>query len=213
MSSGQPPAPPRTELDILKAQVRAIDAWSRAHELSEAAAGATSMSRETRLDLSRGLAAGRREQAAIVARADAQLRLTGDVLHSSLALRAVVAHRNAWLAQKITALLAAREVHVVGTFDDGADAAGTVVAEQPDLVLVEDRLSTLTGADVVREVRTYSPMSVVGVQVLDSAGVPALVEAGADEVFPRQIPPADMVDRLLACLTGDARSSRTHTLV
>lgn len=164
-----------------------------------------------RLDLDRRLDARRREQAAIIARADAQLRLTGDILGTNGPLRAVVAHRNEWIARKITGLLADRKVHVVGTFTDGADAAGTVVAEQPDLLVVEDRLPTLTGVDVVREAREYSPLSVVGAQALDDAGFSSLVDAGAHAVFTRHIPPGDIVDQLLKCAAGDVRPLRTVT--
>lgn len=204
---------PRTELDIMKAQVGAVDAWVRAHELRETAARAATVTREMRLDLSRRMEARRREQAAIVARADAQLRTSGGALHTDAGLRAIVAHRNEWMAQRITELLATGNVHVVGTFADGADAAGTVVAEQPDLVIVEDRLTTLTGTDVVREVREYSPRSVVAAQALDSTRVAALVDAGAHAVFTRRIPPAEIVDRVLDCLHGEVDTDRTLTLI
>jgi DNA-binding NarL/FixJ family response regulator len=167
------------------------------------------VSREMRLDLSRRMEARRRQQAAIVACADAQLRTSGGVLRSSCELRAVIAHRNEWMAKKLAALMTAQEVRVVGTFADGADAAGTVVAEQPDLVLVEDRLSTLTGAEVVREAREYSPLSVIGAQALDSTGGAALVTAGAHAVFTRQTRPAVMVDQLLRCLSGDREAHGT----
>lgn len=201
-------------LDLLKAQIRAIDAWNGAHHAGEAAAArTTSMSREMRLDLSRRMDARRREHAAIVARVDAQLRMSGDVLHRNVVRRAVVAHRNEWMTQKITALLTDRQVQVIGTFVDGAEAAGTAIAEQPDLVIVEDRLSTLTGTDVVREVREYSPQSVVAAQVLDSTGVARLVDAGAHAVFTRRIRPADVVDQVLHCLQCDADSRRPLTVV
>ena len=203
----------RNDLDIIRAQTQAVDAWTRAHQSWEQSAQATAVSREMRLDLNRRLQARRREQAAIIARADAQLRLSGDVLGTNGPLRAIVAHRHEWIAQKITDLLTDRKVHVVGTFTDGADTAGTVVAEQPDLVLVEDRLPTLTGVDVVREVREYSPLTVVGAQALDSPGVAALVDAGAHAVFTRRIPPSDIVDQLLTCIAGDVGSLRTLALV
>lgn len=207
-------SPSRSQLDVMKAQVQAIDAWTRAHHLNEAAAQTVGMTREMRLDLRRRLEARRREQAAIAARADAQLRSGGELLNGGcLRTRAVVAHRNAWMREKVTTLLVAGGVDVVGVFDDGADAAGTVVAEQPELVMLEDRLPTLSGIDVVRRVRDYSPLSVVGAQALDSEGVAPLVDAGAHAVFTRRIPAADMVDQLLACLRGDVRSHRALTLV
>lgn len=197
----------------MTAQAQAIDAWSRAHELREAAARAATLSREMRLDLTRRREARRRQQAAIVACADAQLRRSGDLLRPDFRRRALVAHRNEWMTQKITDLLRAGGVHVVGTFSDGADAAGTAVAEQPDLVIIEDRLATLTGLDVVREVRQYSPASIVAAQALDSSAVAALVDAGAHAVFTRRVPPADVVDGVLACLRGDRDADRPLTVL
>ncbi len=134
--------------------------------------------------------ARRREQQALLARADQHLRESGQVLSGRAPTRAVLAHRNAWLRDAVAARLTAEGVEVVGVFEDGADAAGTVVIEQPDLLLVEDRLPTLTGLEVVRRVRGFAPLTVVGAQVLDSAGVQALVDAGAQAVFTRRVPPA-----------------------
>ena len=203
----------RTQIDIVTAQVQAIDAWNRAHQLSEAAARATSMTREMRLDLSHRMEARRREQAALIARVDEQLRSSGQLMSGRPPLRAVIAHRNEWMTQKLTHLLALQKVRVVGVYSDGADAAGTIVAEQPELVVVEDRLSTMTGVDLVRRVREYSPLSVVAAQALDSEGVAALVDAGAHAVFTRRIPPADIVDQVLHCLHGDVEARRPLTLV
>ena len=193
----------RSELDVLKAQVQALEAWNRAQRLSEPLGEAVSITREMRLDLARRMEARRREHDALIARADAQLRASGDVLASAMAPRAVLAHRNAWLRDKVAARLADRGVVVVGAFEDGADAAGTIVIEQPDLVLVEDRLPTVTGIDVVRRAQTYAPSAFVAAHVMDSADIEAMVEAGADAVFTRRIPPLEIADELLACLGGD----------
>ena len=187
----------RTQLDLMTAQLAAIDAWHRARRASDAAAEAVTLTREMRLDLSRRVEARRREQEALQARADAQLRETGSALAGRARTRVVLAHRNAWLRDNVARRLEARSVHVVGAFDDGAEAAGTIVAEQPDLVLVEDRLPTLSGIDLVRRVRTFAPGAVVGAQCLDGDGVRALVDAGAHAVFTRRDPPADIADQLL----------------
>lgn len=203
-----PPAGHRSELDLTRARLQAIDAWHRARHRSEAAAEATDLTREMRLDLNRRMQARRREQAAIVARADEQLRASGEALRGRPEVRVVLAHRNAWLRDKIAARLTEHGVRIVGVFDDGADAAGTIIVEQPELVLVEDRLPTLPGVDLVRRVRTYSGDTVVGVQVLDSEGISVFVEAGAQAVFTRRIPPVDIADQLVGCL----EEGRTLTL-
>ncbi len=64
-------------------------------------------------------------------------------------------------------------------------------------------MPTLSGVEVVRRVRTYVPGAVVAAQCEDSGGVARLVEAGARAVFTRRIPPADLADRMVACLTED----------
>ena len=199
------PLPARSQLDVMTAQLRAIEAWSAARRASEAAAETVPLTREMRLDLSRRMEARRREQEALLARVDVQLRESCETLSGRARIRAVVAHRNRWLRDRVADGLAERGVHVVGVFEDGADVAGTVVAEQPDLVLVEDRLPTLSGAEVVRRARTFAPEAVVGVQCLDGSGIRELVEAGAQAVFTRRIPPAEIAGQLVDCLVGAGR--------
>jgi CheY-like chemotaxis protein len=196
----------RSQLDLLTAQVRAIDAWNRSNRLSQDAESVIGLTREMRLDLNHRLEARRREQAALVARVDEQLRSSGQLLSVRRPVRAVLAHRNAWLCGKVSTRLEEHGVTVVGVFTDGADAAGTVVAEQPELVFFEDRLPSLAGSDLVRRVRDFSPLSVIGAQVEDSRGIAPLVDVGAHAVFTRRVPPVEIADQLLACLDGDRRT-------
>lgn len=196
-----PQAPPgRPQLELLTAQLQAVDAWHRARRARNSAAEASALTREMRLDLNRRMEALRREQQALLARAGAQLEVSGSVLSGRARTRAVLAHRNAWLRDAVAARLTAGGVQVVGAFEDGADTSGTVVVEQPDLVLVEDRLPTLSGLEVVRRVREFSPCAVVGAQVLDAGAVTAFVDAGAHAVFTRRVPPVEIADQLLQCL-------------
>jgi len=190
----------RTQLDLVTAQLEAIDAWNRARHAAEQAAEAVTLTREMRLDLSRRVEARRREQQALIARAHRALEDSGDVLHGRVPARAVIAHRNAWLRESVAQRLEAEGVRVVAVVEDGADAAGTVVVEQPELLLVEDRLPTLSGVEVIHRARAFAPDTVVGAQCLDGDGVPALAEAGAVAVFTRRVPPADIAQSLLSCL-------------
>ena len=210
----QDPAPQghRTQLDLMTAQLRAIDAWNAAQRAGEAAADAVGLTREMRLDLTRRMDARRREQQALLRRADEQLRRSGEALEGRPRVRAVLAHRNGWLRDKVAARLEEHGVAAVGVLEDGADAAGTLVVEQPDLLLLEDRLPTLSGIQVVRRAREFAPLTVVGVQVLDSGEIPTLVNAGAQAVFTRRIPPVDIADQLVGCLTGE-RTSQPLMLV
>ena len=199
----------RTQLDLMTAQLDAVDAWHRARRVADAAAESRSATRESRLDLSRRMSARRREQEALLTRAEQQLRDSGQVLAGRAPIRAVLAHRNAWLRDAVAERLTVAGVEVVGLFEDGADAAGTLVIEQPDLLLVEDRLPTLTGVEVVRRARKFSPLTLVGAQALDGAGVQALVDAGAQAVFTRRVPPAEIADQLLSRVRSSAREAVT----
>lgn len=198
------PSSGRTQLELLKAQLAAVDAWNVARRAAEAEAAPGTLSREMRLDLSRRTEARRREHAALVARAEQHLRESGGALSDAARRRAVLAHRNAWLRDNVATRLQDLGVDVVGAFEDGADAAGTVVVEQPDLVLVEDRLPTVSGLELVQRIRAFSPSTVIGVQCLDEGAVPTFVRAGAAPVFTRRVPPAAIAEHLAGRLAGDA---------
>lgn len=198
----------RTQTDILEAQLAGIDAWNAARRASEAAAEISAMTPETQLDASRQVEVRRREHAAVIARADAHLREAGGLLGCAAPVRAVIAHRNAWLRDKVATRLVEHGVSVVAAFEDGADAAGAAVVEQPELVFVEDLLPTLSGLDVLGRVRAFAPVTLVGVQVLDGSGVARFIEAGAKAVFTRQIPPVDIADQLVCCLHSERHVRR-----
>lgn len=197
--------PDRSELGLLARQLAGIDAWTRQQHVEDADAAIT-QTREMRLDAARRLEARRREQQAVLDRAAEHLRASGAVLGSRAPVRAVLAHRNAWLREKVATGLLSAGVVVVGEYDDGADAAGTIVVEQPDLVLVEDRLPTVPGLEVVRRVRRFCPAALVAAQVMDGGDVVLALDAGAQVVFTRRTPPADMAAELLRCL-GDRRAA------
>ena len=200
------PSGGRTQLELLKAQLAAVDAWNLARRAAPDVDPGT-VSREMRLDLGRQVEARRREHLAVIARAEQHLREAGGDLSAAARRRAVLAHRNAWLRDSVAAKLQDLGVDVVGAFEDGADAAGTVVVEQPDLVLVEDRLPTVSGLELVQRIRAFSPATVVGVQCLDEGGVTTFLQAGAEPVFTRRVPPGDMAEHLVGRLAGDASTS------
>lgn len=190
----------RSPLDVVAQQLTAIERFHRNRHLTEQAAAAAARSRELRMDAARRLEVVRREHDALVARADEQLRLTGDVLHGSAAPRVVLAHRNAWFAGRITELLRDAGAQVVASVDNGADAIGLAVAEQPDLLLVEDTLAMVPGEQVVREVRQFCAATCVVAQVAYSDRVGAMLDAGAMTVFTRQVPPGDVAEGMRALL-------------
>lgn len=186
--------------DLTDRQLSAIDAFNRARRLAEQAAAAQAASREMRMDSARRIEILRREHQAVVERAEAAIRSSGALLHRRRAPTAVIAHRQPWFTGKVTARLEANGVRVLGSTDVGPDAVGWVIAEQPELVLVDDTLGMLSGEQTVRDVRQYCPSAVIGAQVPYSDRVGALLDAGATCVHVRSVPPAQVVDELLALL-------------
>jgi hypothetical protein len=196
------PRPPRTELDLAAVQLRAIERFHRARRLQEQEATASASTREMRMDAARTMEVLRRQHEAVIATAHAQLRDSGAALRRAPERRVVLAHRNAWFLDRLGTALADGGVRVVARVDNGADAVGVVVAEQPDLVLVEDTLAMVPGEDVVRQVREFAPEALVVAQVAHGGRVAPLLEAGASSVYVRQVPPADVAASVLEMLTA-----------
>ena len=188
---------PRSELELAAQQLRAVERFNRARHMREEAAAAADRSREMRMDAARSLEVLRHEHEAVVRRTHEQLRASGQLLRSIAGRRAVLVHRDDWLRRKVARTLEEHGVHVVAGTDNGANAVGLIVAEQPDLVLVEDTLSMLAGLEVIRDVRRFSPATVVTAKAAHGDRVGPLLEAGATRVFSRQVSPADVTLSLL----------------
>ena len=190
----------RTELDLAAQQLSAIERFNGARHTAEQAAAVVARSREMRMDVARSLEVLRREHDAVVRRAHEQLGLTGSLLGATSDRRVVIAHRNAWFVGKLAAALHDRGLRVVAQVDNGADAVGIAVAEQPDLLVVEDTLAMVPGEQVVRDVRSYCPGTLVAAQVAHGDRVGPLLDAGAATVFTRQVPPLEAARSLLDLL-------------
>lgn len=183
---------------LLERRRDAVARLTHALRVAEEAASARSASREMRLDADRRLDVLKRQQQALLARAEACLAQSDGLLLDRP--RVVLAHSKAWFSRSLAALLEDRALDVVGQVDNGAEAVGLVAAEQPDLVLVEERLAMLPGEDVVRALREYCPQTLVVAQASSSARVGVLLEAGAQTVLGGQVRPDEAADRLLGLL-------------
>jgi CheY-like chemotaxis protein len=190
---------PRSDADLLAAQLDAIAHWHRLTGGRERSL--RGQSRESRLDAARRRDIADREHAALLAWADRGLDVEFIPGHGAVP-RAVVAHRNDWLRTKVTASFRERGVDVVASTDDGAQAVAAVVIEQPDVVFVEDLLPTLSGLEVIQRTRALAPDALIGAHALGQSGMPPLLDAGARATFSRRIPPAEIVAELVACLHG-----------
>jgi CheY-like chemotaxis protein len=186
----------RSELDLAAQQLQAIASFTTPSGWPRRRRGCSAQPRDAhgQHPCAGGHAARAR---GLIARAHEQLRLSGDLLHGTCERRIILAHRNEWFLDRLSRLLEASGWQVVARMDNGADAVGAAVAEQPELLLVEDTLAMVPGEQVVREVRQYCPQTVVAAQVAYSDRVGALLDAGASEVFTRKVPPADVAVRLL----------------
>src|SRR5687767_10251414 len=100
----------------MTAQISAIDAWNRAWRASEDMADSVTLTREMRLDLTRSMDARRREQQALLARAEQQMLVSADAASGRARTRAVLAHRSPWLRDAVARRLEQRGVAVVGAF-------------------------------------------------------------------------------------------------
>ncbi|MCU1587839.1 MAG: hypothetical protein JWN31_1332 [Frankiales bacterium] len=191
------PHAPLTELELVNRQLEAISRFTRAQRAAEDATRIAGVSREVRMDAARRLAVIRRQHHALVARSHQQLVSSGERPLTVLApSRALLAHRNAWFRDKLIGSLSEYGVGVVAAAENGADAVGIAVAEQPDLVLVEDGLEMMPADAVIRELRQFCPHALIGAQVPYSDRVGLLLDAGADAVFVRQVPPVDVAMQL-----------------
>ena len=190
----------RSDLDLARQQLDAIDRWHAARRDSAAVASATAASREARMDLARRMDVIRAEHRAIVERTDAHLRTSVELLQRAAPRRAIVVHRNSWFSDKVCADLAQRSILVVARLTNGAEAVGATIAEQPDLLLVEDSLPMMSGEDVVREVRRFAALTRIGAHVGHDERIAAMLDAGADTAYTRRVPPADVVEGLVDIL-------------
>ena len=187
---------PRGEVDVIRDQLGAIERWNRARQVSEKAAQVTARSREGRLDVSRRMEVLRRQHEALVARTQEHLRDSARTLASTAPCRAVLVHRKQWFRDKVAEALRGSGVEVMTGLENGAEAVGFVIAEQPDLLLVEDSLSMMSGEDVLRSVLPYAPHTLCVAQVAHEDRVGALVEAGARAVWTRRAAPDDVATAL-----------------
>ena len=208
MHTGPAPDIParRSELEQRQDRLTAIDAWHMDYMTRRASLEVADASREARMAARRRLDALKRAQAALVARSEQTAAASRDALARRPQARAVVVHRSEWLRDKLTLGLADGGVAVVAAVDDGADGLGITIAEQPDLVVVEDRLPSMTGLELVRQVRQFAPHSVVAAHIEDSSGVTNMLEAGALAVFTRRVPPGLIAEQVTDYLRSSATS-------
>ena len=199
------PAPQLAHVGVaakLIRQVEAIDAWNCARRVREHALETAHLTRQDRMDVTRQVAVLRPTQDEITDRAARGLRGEVGPMHMPQ-LTGVIAHRHAWFAEKVAVQLVARGVTIVGCTDNGAEALGAVVAEQPDIVLTSDRLAMISCDALLEQTRLFAPLALRTVQASDGHQAAAL-KTTVDAIFLRQDPPAHVADVLMALLAERA---------
>jgi CheY-like chemotaxis protein len=171
----------------------AVRAFRHDLDESEQALLRATNGREGRMDANRMREVARRERDALVARTGRRRGVTRPET-----ARALLAHRHPWFTERLAELLQEAGVDVVAQAANGADAVGIAVAEQPELVLVEDSLLMLPADEAVREIRKYCPHAVIAVRVSGQDRAGLMLEAGADTVLARQLRPEEVVSQVLA---------------
>lgn len=190
-----PVVAPRSDLEVLVDQLEGMRAWHAAFRARLAAEQQTATAtREMRLDARRRIEALERTEAALQARADQSVRQTVELLAARPA-RALLVHRNEWIRTKVGLGLEAEGVQVLASLEDGAEGLGCAILEQPDLLVIEDRLPSLPGLELAKQARDFVPRAVIAAQVEDDQGVAAMLEAGAQAVFSRRVPPLLMAEQ------------------
>ena len=188
--------PVLSSADRIVRQAGAIDAWLAARREREQALHSRSMNRDERMELGREVEALRRTHEAIKERCSLGLNADLDAL-ASPGITAVLAHRHTWFVDKLALFLGGRGVTVLVSTDNGAEALGAVVAEQPDIVLVGGCLAMMHGRALLVECRLYAPGALLAAQAADPQEGETL-RAAADSLFLRHHPPAVVADALVA---------------
>jgi hypothetical protein len=206
ISSEPEPGPfrPRLPVEVISDQLQGIDAWHearRALEQAHLSATGQALSREMRLDLDRRMDVVRRQHEAMVQRLSEQLADGHRMARGAAGPRAVVVHRNEWYREKLIEGLRAGGVDVLAVLDNGADAVGVAVAEQPDLLFVEDKLAMIGGPEVISQVGAFAPRTMTAAQVAHEGAVAEALDAGAVAAFARRVPPADVARELCRLFT------------
>lgn len=189
-----------TRADVVRARAQAVTAWLEAVSDRDPASGG--MSREAQFDHARRVEALNCVTDAIREHGGGAVAAAGE----GCPPRVVIAHRLGWFADRLAAGLNERGLTVVSKHDDGAEALGVCIAEQPDLLVLQDVMVRVPAEAVLTEVRRFAARTAVAVQVEVPERAQALRNAGARAPFPRTLAPA-AVASCLADLLAAARFS------
>lgn len=181
---------------LLARQIEAIDAWNTARAQREQLLTSHAFSRDEQLDASRRLDVLHRVHEALHGRADLALAAEATPMLVAGPVTAVLAHRHPWTRDRLAEALHDYGVEILICTDNGADALGTVVAEQPDVLFTGERLAMMGGSELLADAALFAPFTLLAVQGANVAAERHLREAEAQLVFSFGQPVTDVALQL-----------------
>ena len=121
-------------------------------------------------------------------------------------IRVVVADDHPIVRQGVVALLQDEpDIEVIADVADGRAALSAVLAEEPDVVLMDLRMPTMDGVEATRAVRERRPdVAVLVVTTYDTdEAIVRAVEAGAAGYMLKDSPTEDLVDAVRRAAAGE----------
>jgi two-component system nitrate/nitrite response regulator NarL len=113
-------------------------------------------------------------------------------------IRVLIADDHAIIATGVTALLRGTDYEIVSRIRDGALALAAIETEQPDIVILDERLPGMTGLDIFRALRAKGdqrPVILLTGTLPERRAIEA-IEAGVNGLVLKHNAP----DRLIHCL-------------
>lgn len=199
-----PDVRPRSLSDLVAMQLSGIAAF---HRLTQPGQHLLT-SREQRMDATRAGDVAACVHAALVERTGLGLTGAGQPLCWPSPPRAVLAVRHEWFRDMMSAALVKRGIEVVAQPDNGAEALGIVIAEQPDLLLTQDKMAMLSGLELVQLVRQCAPATLSVGQVSYADEIGPMIDAGAVTACTRRMTPNDVADSMVALLDPAGLTTR-----
>ena len=188
--------------DRLGRQIAAMTAWNLQVEVDHCTRLSARLNGGGTPTTRGRLSAQRRTQRAVVEQASRACDDTVDLFMRGQPL-ALVVHPSAWMRAQLADGLTELGIEVVASCPDGAEALGIAIVEQPDVVVLDDRIASSTGLELLADLLRWST-ALVAAQVGDELVMGAMLDGGASAVFSRRVPPAVMTEALSALVQGRA---------
>ena len=170
-------------MQVLNRRLEALGAWDAHCQEQE---NQPRDSREGQIDATRWREIRRRCEAAMTLSAEA-VPADNWLEPARMAPRAVVAFWHDWRREQLSAALEAQGLHVVSASRNAAETLGHVIWQQPDLLVVGERLEMLTVEALIALTGQFSTHTVIAAQASEADGLGEILDAGVRGAFSRQL--------------------------